>query len=143
MTLETILPDGWEPGRGYAHVIVSDMPAARAVHVAGQFGVDHGEAERDLDTEFGRQWARALARVGAAVQASGSGPGLVATLRVYVTDLDAYRGAGKDVAAGFRAAFDRHFPAITLVQVVALVDPAALVEIEALAYIDQIDQIDQ
>jgi len=137
VTLETILPDGWEPGRGYAHVIVGEGPAARIVHIAGQFGVAHGEAERGLDTEFGRQWARALARIVMAAQAAGSGPELVATLRVYVTDLDAYRTAGKDLAAGFRAAFDRHFPAITLVQVVALVDPSALVEIEALAHIDQ------
>lgn len=137
MTLETILPDCWEPGRGYAHVIVSAAPAARTVHVAGQFGVDHGEAERGLDTEFGRQWARALARIVTAAQAAGSGPELVATLHIYVTDLDAYRAAGKDLGMGFRAAFDRHFPAITLVQVVALVDPSALVEIEALAYIHQ------
>jgi enamine deaminase RidA (YjgF/YER057c/UK114 family) len=135
--LESILPDGWEPGRGYAHAIATDEPAHRVLHVAGQFGVDHGDAESELASEFGRQWARALARVVEAVRAAGGDTELVATLHVYVTDLDAYRAAGKELGAGFRAAFGSYFPAITLVQVVGLVDPAALVEIEALAYVRQ------
>ena len=52
-------------------------------------------------------------------------------LRVYVTDLAAFRAAGAAVGEGWRTHLGKVFPAMTLVGVSALLDPHALVEIEA------------
>lgn len=127
--LEPVLPDGWAPGRGYAHCM--RVPAgAVTVHVAGQFGIDDDEPG-----DFAAQWAIALARVVEAVRAAGGEPEQVAALTVYVTDLDAYRAAGPALGDGWRAAFGRWFPAITMVEVSGLVDSRALVEIAAVAHV--------
>lgn len=128
-TIEPVLPDGWAPGRGYAHC-VRVLDGGVTVHVAGQFGVGDDEPG-----DFASQWERALGRVVEAVQAAGGQPDQVAALTVYVTDLAAYRAAGAALGDGWRAAFGRWFPAITMVEVSGLVDPRALVEIAAVAHL--------
>ncbi|MGH9024455.1 MAG: Rid family hydrolase [Acidimicrobiia bacterium] len=62
-------------------------------------------------------------------------PGDVTTLRIYLTSLDAYRQAGAMLAGPWREVFDRHLPAITMVQVAGLVEDDALLEVEAEALI--------
>ncbi len=53
----------------------------------------------------------------------------------YVTDIDAYRGCLKELGPVYREVMGRHFPAMAVVQVVALVEPEAMVEIEATAVV--------
>ena len=52
-----------------------------------------------------------------------------------VTDIAAYRASLKEMGPVYREVLGRHFPAMAVVQVVALVEPQALVEIEATAVI--------
>jgi len=54
---------------------------------------------------------------------------------VFVTDIEAYRSSVKAIGAAWRGSMGRHFPAMTLVAVSALVEPTAMVEIQATAYI--------
>ena len=51
----------------------------------------------------------------------------------YVVDKQEYLGCLKELGAAYRRVLGRHFPAMTLVQVVALVEDQARVEIEATA----------
>jgi enamine deaminase RidA (YjgF/YER057c/UK114 family) len=53
----------------------------------------------------------------------------------YVTDIEEYRNRLSEVGAVYRARIGKVFPAMALVQVVALVEPRAKVEIEATAVI--------
>jgi enamine deaminase RidA (YjgF/YER057c/UK114 family) len=53
----------------------------------------------------------------------------------YVTDIEEYRASLAELGLAYRAVLGRHFPAMTLVQVGALVEPEARVEIEATAII--------
>jgi len=122
---------GLPAARGFAH---GRTGRGRAVHVAGQIGCDeHGVCS----TGFVPQFARALDNVLAVVRAAGGAAEDLATMTVYVTDIAAYldRGAQKELGAAWRARLGKHFPAMALVAVAALVEPAALVEIQATAYV--------
>lgn len=130
MSSDEIRVPGWPAPRGYAN---GRTGRGRAVHVAGQIGWDeHGAMVSD---ELAPQFVRALDNVVAVVRAAGGVPGDIATMTVFVTDIAAYRGAVKEIGAAWRAMLGRHFPAMTLVAVSALVEPAALVEIQATAYV--------
>ena len=67
------------------------------------------------------------------MRAAGGRPDHVARLTVYVTDMEAYREARTRLGDVWRAAMGRHYPAMALVEVTALVDVGAVVEIEATA----------
>jgi enamine deaminase RidA (YjgF/YER057c/UK114 family) len=82
---------------------------------------------------FTEQWDRALARVIAVVRAAGGAPEDVGRLTVYVTDRAAYLASLRSLGEIHRRHLGRHYPAMALVEVRALVDPNALVEMEATA----------
>ena len=50
-------------------------------------------------------------------------------------DVEEYRAGLRDLGAAYRDVMGRHFPAMTLVQVAALVEPEARLEIEATAIV--------
>ncbi|AUX21331.1 hypothetical protein SOCEGT47_018120 [Sorangium cellulosum] len=127
--LEIVQPAGWPAPRGYANGVVT---RGRTLYVAGQIGWDAASGQL-RGGGLVEQFAQALDNVLAVVAAAGGGPGDVARMTVYVTDLDAYRGSRRAIGAAWRARFGAHFPAMALVGVAGLVEPGALVEIEAVA----------
>jgi enamine deaminase RidA (YjgF/YER057c/UK114 family) len=130
MSSQEVSVPGWPAPRGYAN---GRIGRGRAVHVAGQVGWDEqgAFATRDLVPQF----ARALDNVIAVVRAAGGVPEDIARMTVYVTDIAAYRGAQVALGLAWRARLGKHFPAMALVGVSALVEPDAVVEIEATAYV--------
>ncbi len=129
MSSHEVSVPGWPAPRGYAN---GRTGRGGAVHVAGQIGWDpHGA----LDGALVPQFARALDNVVAIVRAAGGVPEDIATMTVYVTDMAAYRTAQKELGAAWRARMGKHFPAMALVAVSALVEPRAVVEIQATAYV--------
>jgi enamine deaminase RidA (YjgF/YER057c/UK114 family) len=123
-----ILPDGWKRPRGY-----SNGMAARGeiLAIAGMIGWD--EHERIVSDEFAPQFRQALTNVLAVVAAAGGRPEHVISLTAYVTDKREYIADLGAVGAAYRALMGRHFPAMALVEVSALVEPRAKVEIQGLA----------
>lgn len=127
-----VQPEGWPQPRGYANGVVA---RGATLYVAGQIGWD---AQQIIATDdMAEQFAHALDNVLAVVRAAGGGPGDVAKMTVYVTDLDAYRASVRAVGAAWRARFGKHFPAMALIGVAGLVEPRALVEIEAIAILPE------
>jgi len=128
--VKTITPDGWPRPRGYAHGI-----AARGtlVFVSGQIGWD--EQQRFVSDDLAGQVRRALENVVAIVAAAGGRPEDVTRLTWYVLDKHAYVGASAAIGEAYRAVMDKHFPAMSVVEVSALVEDRALVEIEATAVV--------
>ena len=59
-------------------------------------------------------------------------------LRAYVTDIAEFNAAGAAIGAAWGVTLGRHFPAMTLVQVSALIDPQAKVEIEGEAILPEL-----
>ena len=54
-------------------------------------------------------------------------------MRIYVTDRAEYLAKVKDLAVVWRSRMGRHYPAMSLVQVAALLEEGAKVEIEGTA----------
>ena len=129
--METILPEGWKRPSGYSNGVVA---SGRICFVAGQVGWNPTTAAFASD-DFTTQFEQALANVVAVVRAAGGAPEHIARLTIYVTDKQRYLGALREVGAAYRAQLGKHFPAMALVQVSALVEDRALVEIEATAVI--------
>ena len=104
----------------------------RLLFVAGQIGVGSDEAvARGLPQQFGV----ALANVVCVVEEAGGRVADVGRLTVFVTDMLAYRASLREIGVEYRAVFGKHFPAVSLVAVDALVHPEATVEVEATAVI--------
>jgi len=124
-----ILPEGWPRPRGFSHAVVAT--GTRSVRIAGQIGRAPGDAHIAAGTDAGAQWRVALSNVVAVLKAAGGEPGHLVALRAYVTDIAEFTAAGAAIGAAWGATLGKHFPAMTLVQVSALIDPHAKVEIEA------------
>jgi enamine deaminase RidA (YjgF/YER057c/UK114 family) len=115
--------------KGYAHAVVA-APNTRRVAIAGQIGADAGDS-------LPAQFDRTLANVLTVLRAAGGEPTDLIRMRIYVTDVDAYRAATKELGAIWRRHCGRFYPAMTLVGVAELLDPQALVEIDADAYVPE------
>lgn len=124
----TLLPPGWKKPKGYANGIAA---SGTQIFVAGQIG---WTAEERFETDdFAGQTRQALQNVVAVLKEAGAGPEHVTRLTWYVTDKHEYLGALAAVGAAYREVMGRHYPAMTLVEVRALVEDRAKVEIEATA----------
>lgn len=124
---------GWPRPSGYSDGMLVSGPA-RLLFVAGQVGWD--ESHRVVSSDFVAQFRRALENVLAVVRAAGGGPASLARLTIYVTDKDEYAARLREVGEAYRTVVGKHFPAMALVQVAALLEEGARVEIEATAAID-------
>lgn len=124
----TLLPPGWKQPKGYANGVAA---TGTLVFVAGQIGWT--PEERFESDDFAAQVRQALLNVVAVLKEAGAGPEHVTRMTWYVTDKHEYLGALPAVGEAYRIVMGRHFPAMTLVEVSALVEDRAKVEIEATA----------
>jgi len=108
---------------GFAHAVV----AGGTVYLAGQIG-DGATLVEQFDS--------AASRVVTALRAAGGEPEQLVSLVVYTTEMDDYRAARSELAAVWQRHFGRHYPAMALVGVSALVDPDAKVELMGIAVVD-------
>jgi enamine deaminase RidA (YjgF/YER057c/UK114 family) len=123
-------PKGWKEPKGFANGIVA---RGRLVFLAGQIGWN---AEQKFDSEdFIAQTRQALANIVALVAEAGGRPEHIARLTWYVIDKKEYLSRLGELGQAYRSVMGKHFPVMTLVQVVALVEDQAKVEIEATAVV--------
>lgn len=130
-SLAPVLPGGWTRPRGLTHGWLGS--GRRLLLVGGQLAGTTGADAPAPGAGMAEQVATALAHVVAVVREAGGQPSDVAALRMFVTDMAAFRQAESEIAAAWRGILGRHFPAMTLVEVRALYESTALVEIEATA----------
>jgi len=125
---KTILPEGWSRPRGFAHAVVAG--GTRSVRISGQLGKAPGQSSVAADADLGAQWRLAMGNLVTVLKAAGGEPNQVVMLRAYVTDIADFNRSGPAIGEAWGATLGKHFPAMTLVQVSALIDPNAKVEIE-------------
>ena len=106
------------------------MGEGRVIALGGMIGWD---AEGRFADGLVPQIEQALRNVIAVPTEGGAGPEHVMRMTWYVTDIVAYRAAGPAMSPVWRALMGRHYPAMAVVGVTALVEPLACVEIDALA----------
>jgi enamine deaminase RidA (YjgF/YER057c/UK114 family) len=131
--LQVLAPDGWLPAKGYANGIAAE---GRQVFVAGQIGWD-GQ-QRFVGDGFVAQAEQALRNIVTILAEAGANPEHVVRLTWYVVDKKEYLAAGRELGAAYRRVFGKHYPAMSAVQVVALIEDRARVEIEATAVVPTI-----
>lgn len=130
MTHEVLHPKSWKATPGYSNGIAA---TGRMVFTGGLIGWnDQQEFETD---DFVGQVEAALTAIVAVLAEAGARPEHLVRLTWYVTDKKEYLANLKDLGRVYKAVIGRTYPAMALVQVVALVEDRAKVEIEATAVI--------
>jgi enamine deaminase RidA (YjgF/YER057c/UK114 family) len=114
---------------GYSHGVLA--APGRLLFIAGQIAWD--ENSRIVSDDFVEQFDRALANVMTVLEAAKGEPDNVTRLVIYVTNKNEYRERTKEIGKRYQKHMGKHYPAMVLVQVAALLDDAAKVEIEGMA----------
>ena len=130
--MQILQPPGWARPRGYANGIAAQ---GRIVFIAGQIGWD--EQCRFQTDDLAGQVRQALANVLAVLAQAGGRPEHIARMTWYVTDKRAYLAASRAIGQIYREHIGNHYPAMTAVQVSALIEDRAQVEIEATAVVPE------
>jgi enamine deaminase RidA (YjgF/YER057c/UK114 family) len=129
ISYSAVSPDTWPRARGYSHATLAT--GSRILRISGQLGKKPQEQQVSETATFADQWRLALENVIAVVQAVGGEAQNIVMLRAYLTDIGEFRSSQAAIGEGWAATLGRHFPAMTLLEVSALIDPRAKVEIEA------------
>lgn len=127
---QILLPDGWPQPRGYSNGVAAE---GLQIFVAGQIGWDR--EGRFVSARLAAQVGQALQNIVSILAQANAGPQHIVRLTWYVTSRDEYHAELKEIGAAYRAVMGKNFPAMSVVQVVALMESQAKVEIEATAVI--------
>jgi enamine deaminase RidA (YjgF/YER057c/UK114 family) len=126
--MEILQPPGWARPRGYSNGVAA---SGRMVCVSGMIGWD-GQGVFHTD-DFAGQVRQALLNIVEVLKEADAKPEHIVRMTWYVVDKKEYVAAYKDIGAAYREIIGAHYPAMTAVQVQALVEDRARVEIEVTA----------
>ena len=128
--MRTLQPADWARPRGYANGIEA---RGRMIFVAGQIGWD--QDQRFQAKDFAGQFEQTLMNILAVLREAGAGPEHVTRMTWFITDKKIYLTEIRQVGEIYRRLMGRSFPAMSVVQVTALIEDDALLEIEATAVV--------
>lgn len=128
--METLLPKGWQRPKGYSNGIAAE---GRLIFVAGQIGWN--EQEQFESRDFVRQLDQALANTVAVLAEAAAGPEHIVRMTWYIIDKTEYLAKAKEAGLAYRARMGKHYPAMSVVEVTALMEDEAKIEIESTAVV--------
>jgi enamine deaminase RidA (YjgF/YER057c/UK114 family) len=131
--MKILQPPGWAKPSGFSNGIAAK--GGTTVYVAGQVAFDSGNIIQEKT--FASQFRQTLVNTLAVLAEAGARPEHIVRMTWYVTDKREYLGAIKEVGAAWRELMGRHYPAMAVVQVGALIEDAAKVEIETTAVVPE------
>ena len=121
-------PPDWAEPKGYANGILA---RGALLFVGGQIGWN---AAQQFETDdFVAQTRQTLQNIAAILKAGGAGPEHMVRMTWYVVDRVEYNARLKEIGGVYREVMGRNFPAMTCVQVAALMESRAKIEIEVTA----------
>ncbi len=130
MTFQIINPESLGAPKGWNNGLLAPA-GGRVLFVAGQ---DARDASGNVTaTGIVDQFAQVFDNLLTVVREAGGKPEHIGRITIYVTDLEAYVTNLKPIGEAYRKRMGRHYPAIALVEVKALMDSNALIEVEATA----------
>jgi len=128
VSMRALNPQHWARAKGFSNGILAE---GRLVFIAGQVGWN---ARQQFESDdFVVQVEQALNNIVAVLAEAEGRPEHLARLTWYVLDKNEYLARLEEVGQAYRRVLGRHFPAMTLVEVVGLVEARAKVEIEGTA----------
>jgi enamine deaminase RidA (YjgF/YER057c/UK114 family) len=128
--MEFLHPKHWKAASGYSSGVAAD---GRQIVVAGQIGWN--ARQEIVSDDFVAQVEQALQNIVDILAEAEARPEHLVRLTWYITDKREYLAHAKGLGEVYRRIIGRHFPAMTVVQVVALLEDRAKVEIEATAVV--------
>ena len=128
--MKTLLPPGWPRPKGYANGISA---RGRMIFTSGVIGWD--EEQRFVAFDLPGQFRQLLINTLAILAEDEAGPEHVVRMTWYVVNRDDYVANLSVIGATYRELMGKHFPAMAVVEVAALVEPQALIEIETIAMV--------
>ena len=128
--MRVLQPPGWPKPSGYANGVAA---RGETVFVGGQIGWD---AQGEFADGLAAQVGQALRNIAEVLAEAGGAPADIVRLTWFLCDVDDYNASLPAIGRAYRAVMGRHFPAMSVVAVVRLVEARALVEIEATAVLE-------
>ena len=122
-------PAEWAPPKGYSNGVIAE--GQQMIFVGGQIGWN-AQCQFDSD-DFVAQVKQALENIVAVLSSADAGPEHMTRMTWYITDKQAYNANLKAIGSAYREVIGRHFPPMSVVQVMALMEDRAKVEIEVTA----------
>jgi len=121
-------PPNWPRPKGYSNGILAQ---GKTIYTGGIIGWNEDEIiESD---RLADQIKQVLLNTMAVLKEANAGPEHIVRMTWYVTDKQAYIEQGREIGNHYREIMGKNYPAMALVQVVALVEDKAKVEIETTA----------
>jgi enamine deaminase RidA (YjgF/YER057c/UK114 family) len=131
MKHETILPDGWLLPKGYANGILAAK--GRTLFLAGQVG--WSSEEKFASDKLIPQFEQALKNIKSIVEKAGGNVTDICKMTCFCKDRNQYLESRKELGKIWKQIMGNHYPCMSMIFVVDLLDHPALIEIEATAVI--------
>ena len=128
--MRIVQPEGWPRPRGYANAVVAE---GKVLFLSGQVAWD--EKEQFHSDDMVEQVRVALKNTLTLLKAGGARPEHVVRMTWYLTNKKEYLARAKEIGAVWRECMGKHYPAMSVVEVTALMEDRAKVEIETTAVI--------
>jgi enamine deaminase RidA (YjgF/YER057c/UK114 family) len=130
VNIRILQPRDWPRPRGYANGVSA---RGRQVFVAGQIGWDaRGALAGDDLVSQSRQALRNILTI---LAEDGARAEHLVRLTWFVVDREEYLASAKALGEAYREVIGAHYPAMSALEVSALMEPGARVEIEATAVV--------
>jgi enamine deaminase RidA (YjgF/YER057c/UK114 family) len=132
MTFDRINPAELAAPRGFSHAVSTTRQ--RTVYLAGQTALDADA--RIVGDDVVSQFEQALSNLLAALAAAGGSGSDLATVTIYVVDMDDYLAHSHEIGAVWRRLVGTDYPAMAGIGVSRLWDVEALVEVQGVAVLE-------
>ncbi|MCC7167709.1 MAG: RidA family protein [Rhodospirillales bacterium] len=132
MTNQALLPAGWPRPKGYSNGFLTKP--GKVIFLAGQVGWDP-VAEKFNSPDIVPQFEQALKNIVALLAEGGAKPEHLVRMTCFCCDRDAYLAARPQLGEIWKRIIGKHYPGMTMIFVVDLLDHPAKMEIEATAVI--------
>lgn len=128
--MKILHPPGWSRPRGYSNGVAAQ---GTVVSIAGQIGWN---AQQQFETDdLVAQVRQTLANVLAVLAEAGGDARHLVRMTWYLVDKREYLARAREIGTVYRELMGQNYPAMTAVQVAALIEDRAKVEIECTAVI--------
>jgi len=130
--MQILQPPNWPLPRGYSNGILTQ---GELIFVGGQIGWD--DKGSFPGSNFADQVKQALINTLAILEQGGAKAEHIVRMTWFITNKEEYLGSLSAVGETYREIMGKHYPVMSIVQVVALLEDEAKVEIESTAVIPQ------
>ena len=117
---------------GFSHATVA---TGTTVFLAGQTGMEVGGTI--VDGGLVAQFEKALTNLLTALAAAGGQPRDLASMTVYIVDMDGYRARAREIGEVWKRLVGTEYPAMSGIGVSRLWDAQALVEVQGFAVLPE------